>query len=192
MGGLQPMKGQIRNAGDLTPLLCLTLKQYFPLRAIYFVANSFPIVFIIRPRVVFHTLLVTIWKCTSFGNVYRISSFEFCISDVIYFDERTKRKFVKVLKTVHWFCVNKCKEEIVAVNFKIREKNVHKSLTPGKFSLAMIWVFYLPAAIVIIYSIAELDSFLAHFGRFVSSGSGTFYIPTLQRHSFAFIVIMFS
>ena len=122
-GRLQPVKGQIHSAGDLTPFLCLTLKQHFPLRAIYFVANSFPIVFIIRPRVVFHTLLVTIWKCTSFGNVYRISSFEFCISDVIYFDERTKRKFVKVLKTVNWFCVNKGKEEIVAVNFKIREKN---------------------------------------------------------------------
>ena len=122
MVGLQPMKGQIHSAGDLTPFLCLTLKQHFPLRAIYFVANSFPIVFIIRPRVVFHTLLVTIWKCTSFGNVYRISSFEFCISDVIYFDERTKRKFVKVLKTVNWFCVNKCKEEIAAVNFKKERK----------------------------------------------------------------------
>ena len=170
MGGLQPLKGQIHSAGDLTPFLCLTLKQHFPLRAIYFVANSFPIVFIIRPRVVFHTLLVTIWKCTSFGNVYRISSFEFCISDVIYFDERTKRKFFKVLKTVNWFCVNKCKEEISAVNFKKREKNVHKSL---------------------IYSIAELDSLFAHFGRFVSSSSGPF-IPTLPRYSFSFIVIMFS
>ena len=95
------MKGQIHSAGDLTPFLCLTLKQYFPSRAIYFVANSFPIVFVIRPRVVFLTLLVTIWKCTSFGNVYGISGFEFCINDVIYFDERTKRKFVKVLKTVN-------------------------------------------------------------------------------------------
>lgn len=134
IAGLQPLEGQIHSADDLTPFLCLTLKQHFPLRAIYFVANSFPIVFIIRPRVVFHTLLVPS------GNVHPSgmsigSLFWICISDVIYFDERTKRKFVKVLKTVHWFCVNKCKEEIVAVNFKIREKNVHKSFTPGKFSL---------------------------------------------------------
>ena len=124
MGGLQPMKGQIHSAGDLTPFLCLTLKHHFPLRAIYFVANSFPIVFIIRLRVVFHSLLVTIWQCTSFGNVYRVSSFEFCFSDVIYFDERTKRNFVKVLKAVNWFCVNKFKEEIVAVKFKILSTNL--------------------------------------------------------------------
>ena len=132
MGGLQPVKGHIHSAGDLTPFLCLTLKQHFPLRAIYFVANSFPIVFIIRPRVVFLTLLVTIWKCTSFGNVYGISGFEFCISDVIYFDERTKRKFVKVLKSVNWFCVNKFKEEIVAVNFKILSTDfLHRKIFPG-------------------------------------------------------------
>ena len=112
MGWHQPMKGQIHSAGDLTPFLSLTLKQHFPLRAIYFVANSFLIVFIIRPRVVFHTFLVTIWKCTSFGNVYRISKFEFCISDVIYFDERTKRKFVKVLKTVNWFVLTNVKRKL--------------------------------------------------------------------------------
>ena len=115
-GGLQPVRDQIHSAGDLTSSLCLTLKQNFPLRAIYFIADSFPIVFIIRPREVFHSLFVTIWDCTSFENVYRISSFKFCISGHHLFWWKDQKEVCRLsTETVNRFCVNNCKEEIAAV-----------------------------------------------------------------------------